>query len=95
MEISPELKLPIQNCFGQCHGRHHSCICTCSEPTDNLRKSRDLTKDLLKTSTSNEGPTITCMFADAQVPVLLQTAKVQLLNLEDNCNHPCIIARAV
>ena len=35
------------------------------------------------------------MFADAQVPVLFQTAKVQLLNLGDKCDHPCIIDRAV
>lgn len=103
MLCSPEKESFSRDCrprssCSKCNGRHHTSICPRGVPTENSSVTTDLTKvskaPTLSTTSASQGTT-TNLHVGAQSPVLLQTAKVQLLNLHGDHKNPPIIARAV
>ena len=81
----------------KCRGRHHHAICPRrNESTTNpSTTSGPITEDVNQASGATHRPT-NVSYVDSQTPILLQTAKLQLYNLDDNVNPPsCIEARAV
>ena len=81
----------------KCHGRHHVSICPRSVKP---RASSDTTSEAQENpssqaETSSQSRTST-MYVDAQTPVLLQTARLQLYNLDEAGTPPIRVkARAV
>ena len=81
-----------------CRGRHHVTICHRQDThqTEHLPTSqspRTLGMSSVPTTTQERTPSTNNMYIDAQTPILLQTAKMQLFNPSSPVQH--LIARAV
>ena len=81
----------------KCHGRHHVTICPRTNPRTGNGPTTTLHPAPEASSRAPENvprPT-NAMCVDAQTPVLLQTAKLHLYNLNDAAPPTCVEVRAI
>ena len=80
----------------KCGGRHHISLCqrsTTSSPSQSQGATPVSTESTVPRS-GNTDRTTNTMCVDSQIPVLLQTAKLQLYNLQDTQSTP-VASRAI